>query len=277
MRDEPCVEFLQWALPQMRMRWPGFRKVRGQVCKRLWRRIRQLGLEGETDYRRYLAEHPGEWETLDALTRVTISRFYRDKRMFAHLAQVVLPVLARQELVRGAGCLEVWSAGAGAGEEPYTVAMMWRLQLMAAFPDLRLRIVATDADADQCRRAGRACYPYGSIRNLPAGWRDSAFTRQGEAERYCLKSDYRCDTEFRVQDIRETMPAERFDLVLCRNLVFTYFDESLQRVLLGRIKEVMNAGAALVIGIHERLPDGVTGFTVWSERLRIYRVEDGSC
>jgi chemotaxis protein methyltransferase CheR len=69
----------------------------------------------------------------------------------------------------------------------------------------------------------------------------------------------------------------RYRKVLCRNLVFTYFDESLQRVLLGRIKEVMNAGAALVIGIHERLPDGVTGFTVWSERLRIYRVEDGSC
>jgi chemotaxis protein methyltransferase CheR len=184
MRDEPCVQFLQWALPQIRMRWPGFRKVRGQVCKRLQRRIQRLGLEGEKEYRQFLAQHPEEWQTLDSLTRVTISRFYRDRMMFAYLAQVVLPALARQTLSRGADCLKVWSAGAGAGEEPYTVAMIWRLQLMAAFPDLRLHIVATDADAGQCRRAGRACYPYGSIRNLPAGWRDLAFTRQGEAGQF---------------------------------------------------------------------------------------------
>jgi chemotaxis protein methyltransferase CheR len=276
MRDAPCVQFLQWALPQMRMRWAGFRKVYGQVCKRLRRRIHRLGLEGETEYRHYLAEHPGEWGTLDVLTRVTISRFYRDRMMFACLVDVVLPALAKQTLARGADCLRIWCAGAGAGEEPYTVAMIWRLQVMAAFPDLRLRIVATDADVSQCRRAERACYPYGSIKNLPAGWRESAFTRAVEPERYCLKPDYRGDTEFRVQDIRASLPAEHFDLVLCRNLVFTYFDEPLQRVLLGRIRTVMTSGAALVIGIHERLPDGATGFTAWSDRLRIYRLEDSS-
>jgi chemotaxis protein methyltransferase CheR len=77
-----------------------------------------------------------------------------------------------------------------------------------------------------------------------------------------------------VQDIRETIPAGNFDLVLCRNLVFTYFDEPLQRTLLERIKGVMSTGGALVIGIHEQLPDGMSGFTPWSDRLRIYRLED---
>jgi chemotaxis protein methyltransferase CheR len=274
MRDESCVRFLQWALPHMRMRWPGFRKVRGQVCKRLGRRIHQLGLEGESEYRRYLAGHPGEWETLDALTRVTISRFYRDRMVFACLAQDILPALARQTLARGADCLTVWSAGAGAGEEPYTVAMIWRLQVMALFPDLRVHIIATDADATQCRRARRACYPYSGIKDLPAEWRHIAFTRQGEPEGHCLKPAYRGDIEFRVQDIRESMPPERFDLVLCRNLVFTYFDESLQCALLRRIKDAMRAGAALVLGIHERLPEAAAGFIAWSERLRIYRLED---
>jgi chemotaxis protein methyltransferase CheR len=275
MRDEQCVQFLQWALPQLRLRWPGFRKVRAQVCKRLQQRIDGLGLEGEADYRDYLAGHAEEWQTLDALTRVTISRFYRDRMMFAYLAQVVLPALAQQARARGGNCLEVWSAGAGAGEEPYTVAMLWRLQLQAVFPDLRVHIVATDADADQCQRAERARYPYSSIKNLPAEWRDTAFTRQLQPERYCLQSVYRRDIEFRVQDIRENMPAESFDLVLCRNLVFTYFDERLQRTLLERIKGVMTPRGALVIGIHERLPDGITGLAPWSDRLRIYRLEDG--
>ena len=44
MKDDRCVRFLQWALPQMHMRWPGFRKVRRQVCKRIDRRMKMLGL-----------------------------------------------------------------------------------------------------------------------------------------------------------------------------------------------------------------------------------------
>jgi chemotaxis protein methyltransferase CheR len=274
MRDELCVQFLQWALPRMHMRWPGFRRVRGQVCKRLQRRIDGLGLAGTEEYRRYLAMHTGEWDALDSLARVTISRFYRDRMVFVCLARVVLPTLAQQALARGADCLSVWSAGAGAGEEPYTLAILWHLQLAPAFPGLRLHIVATDADPGQCRRAARACYVFSSIRNLPADWRDIAFIRRPAPEAYCLKAQYRRNIEFRVQDIRETLPAERFDLVLCRNLVFTYFDEPLQRRLLQRIKGAMYPGAGLVTGVHEELPGAETGFSAWSDKLRIYRLEE---
>jgi chemotaxis protein methyltransferase CheR len=38
MKDTLCVDFLQWALPKLRMRWSGFRKVRRQLCKRVERR-----------------------------------------------------------------------------------------------------------------------------------------------------------------------------------------------------------------------------------------------
>ncbi len=30
MTARECIEFLQWSLPRLRMRWQGFRKVRGQ-------------------------------------------------------------------------------------------------------------------------------------------------------------------------------------------------------------------------------------------------------
>jgi len=51
MHDPDCTAFLQWALPRLDLRWAGFRKVRTQVCKRLKRRIRLLGLSGFTAYR----------------------------------------------------------------------------------------------------------------------------------------------------------------------------------------------------------------------------------
>ena len=269
MRDEDCVQFLQWALPQLHMRWAGFRKVRAQVCKRLHRRLKQLDIENIDEYRRYLESRTDEWRTLDELSRVTISRFYRDKLMFAFLEQEVLPTLAQQAIARSDNCLKVWSVGCGAGEEPYTISLIWKLRLQAQFPELRLQIVASDADPHMLQRANDACYPYGSVKNLPETWREQAFTLQGDD--YCLKADYRRDTGFIVQDVREAMPSEIFDLVLCRNLVFTYYHEKLQRELLERIESVLRTEGALVIGIHENLPEEVTGFRVWSKKLRIYQ------
>lgn len=42
MNDNEWVVFLQWALPQMQMRWTGFRKVRRQVCKKIAVRLEEL-------------------------------------------------------------------------------------------------------------------------------------------------------------------------------------------------------------------------------------------
>ena len=100
MNDLDCVQFLQWALPKMRMRWPGFRKVRRQVCKRVDRRLRRLGLVGVAAYRAYLDDHPDEWSELDQLCRIPISRFYRDRGVFDLLRDDVLPSLAADTRAR---------------------------------------------------------------------------------------------------------------------------------------------------------------------------------
>jgi chemotaxis protein methyltransferase CheR len=56
--------------------------VRGQVCKRIDRRIRALELGGLAAYEAYLTEHATEWTILDALCSIPISRFYRDRAVF---------------------------------------------------------------------------------------------------------------------------------------------------------------------------------------------------
>ena len=89
MRDTECIEFLQWCLPHMSMRWVGFRRVHKQVCKRLQRRLRELGLVDLKAYRRYLEQHRVEWHTLDHLCQITISRFYRDRVVFGQLSDGV--------------------------------------------------------------------------------------------------------------------------------------------------------------------------------------------
>jgi chemotaxis protein methyltransferase CheR len=258
------------------MRWLGFRKVHSQTSKRIHRRIKQLDVDGIAGYRSYLEKHSDEWQTLDALCRVTISRFYRDKQMFAFLEHEVLPDLAQRVIARGDDCLRVWSVGAGSGEEPYTIAIIWRLMLQQRFPDLRLQIIATDIDPNMIQRAQAACYDYASVKNLPERWRDKVFNMHDG--RYCLKQEYQGDVQFVVHDVREdfmeildgNLFREKLDLVLCRNLVFTYFDEPLQNLTFERILPVLTKAGALVLGIHEQLPDNVVGVKVWSQRLRIF-------
>jgi len=72
--DAELVAFLQWARPRLRMRWKGFRKVRGQVKKRVARRLRELGL-ALAEYRAHLEGHADEWAVLDGCCRISISRF----------------------------------------------------------------------------------------------------------------------------------------------------------------------------------------------------------
>ena len=98
MKDADCVAFLQWALPQLGLHWPGFRKVRRQVCRRIAARLRALELADAAAYRGHLQSHSGEWPALAVLCTVTISRFYRDREVFDCLGAAVLPALAAAAL-----------------------------------------------------------------------------------------------------------------------------------------------------------------------------------
>lgn len=267
-RDTACVAFLRWALPQMGMRWAGFRKVRRQVCRRVLRRAGELGLPDLAAYRTHLENHPDEWETFDGLACITISRFYRDKGVFAFLRAEVLPALASAARARSAATLRAWSAGCASGEEPYTLAIMWELSLAQCFPGLGLRVLATDIDPAMLRRARGACYDRGSLRDLPAPWRHAAFApRDG---RLCLQPHFRQPVSVVHHDLRSGTPDGPFDLVLCRNLAFTYFDTTLQRDVLALLAHAVSPGGALVLGTHETLPDRDPWFAPWSPTPGVY-------
>jgi chemotaxis protein methyltransferase CheR len=270
MKDADCVEFLQRVLPRLHMRWPGFRKVRSQVCKRLDRRLQALSLPGLDAYAEYLEQHPAEWRILDGMTRVTVTRFYRDKQVFGLLEQAYLPLLIRRLGGQRTGTLKAWSAGCASGEEPYSLILLWEYALSACFPGVSLRVLATDADERLLLRAREACYGYGSIKNLPEAWRRQAL-RQTDS-RFCLLRRFCSRVEFRCQDLRAIIPKGPFDLVMCRNLVFTYFDAGLQLAFLDKLRRAMSPGGILLLGVHESLPEGAVGFEPCAARWGFYRL-----
>jgi len=268
MTDAECVAFLQWALPRLGLRWPGFRKVRRQVCKRLARRMRDLGIGDLVTYRAQLDADPREWAELDAMCRITISRFYRDKGVFRVLAEAILPELAHRAGEEGRD-VTCWSAGCASGEEVYTLKMIWDERIGPTAPAVRLSVLGTDVDETLLTRALRACYNRGSLKEMPGDLIARCFDdREGEL---CVKEPHRSDVLFIAQDIRTSMPDGPFDLILCRNLVLTYFEAPLQQRVLADMAARLHPSGYLVIGAHEALPDGARGSTALPECRQILK------
>lgn len=269
MKDLDCIQFLRWSLPKLRMRWQGFRKVRSQVCKRIDRRLRELGLPDVGAYRSYLKDNPDEWRIFDSFCRITISHFYRDREVFRFIERDVLTKLSEEATARGEKELRCWSIGCASGEEPYTLALIWNMAAGLFFTSLKIAILATDVDKSMIERAEEGCYASSSLKDLPPQWTASAFVCQ--EDRFCIRAEEREKVVFLVQDIRRAAPDGLFHVILCRNLAFTYFNEKLRKEVLVRMRDKLYSGGALVLGIHETLPAGSSGFGPWPGSPGVYR------
>ena len=268
MRDTECTAFLQWALPQLGRSWPGYRKVRHLVCKRIARRLRWLGLADLEQYRRRLDADAEEWKHFDSLCGIPISRFYRDAAVFDALEHLVLPTLAATATAQSKTTIDCWSAGCASGEEPYTLAILWALRLQPRFPQLDARIVATDLDARVLVRARAGRYASSSLKELPEELRVAGY--EPDDSEWRVRDQFR-QVEFVYQDLREAMPAGPFDLVLCRNAVLTYYAPPVRLAIMRRIAARLRPEGALVVGGHESLPEGLVGFTPWPGARAIHR------
>lgn len=248
--DRDCAALLAWAAPRLGLREAGFARVRAQVRKRIARRIGELGLPGAAGYRLFLESHPEEWAVLDRLCRITISRFWRDAPAFDLLAGEVLPGLIERARARGARTFRIWSLACASGEEPYSIALAWHLRL--APPDLALELLASDASAHMVARAREATYPSSIFHELPSDLRIPL--NVGGSPLVTIPPHLRAGVVLQEMDVRVEQPPGPFDLILCRNLVFTYFSPALQSALLARFHALTVPGGALMIGKKESLP-----------------------
>jgi chemotaxis protein methyltransferase CheR len=268
MRDADCVAFLRWALPRLDLRWQGFRKVHGQVCKRLKRRMKELALEDIAAYRARLKADPDEWAVLDSLCHITISRFFRDSRIFEALTLNVLPEIAIRAAQEQREA-RFWTAGCASGEETYTLKIIWDLEISSARLGIGCSVIATDIDQAMLERARKGCYPRGSLRELPKTCIAQGFDHISNL--YCVRPKHREGVCILEQDLRSEAPEGLFDLILCRNVAFTYFEPPLQREALRRLVEHLSGPGYLVIGADERLPLDVNGLVPISSVPEIFK------
>jgi chemotaxis protein methyltransferase CheR len=258
------LAFLTRHAARLGLRPQGYPRVARQVGRRLWARCAALNLPDLGSYEKYLARHPEEWGYLDEMCRITISRLYRDGRVFDYLSGVVLPLLSQAAVDRAAPALRLWSAGCASGEEPATLALIWVVRLAPRFPQLSCRILATDLGEPVLERARQGGYGKSSLVELPADLR-AALVPAGPLS--CLPDSCRQIITIQKHDVRETPPWHGLDMVLCRNLAFTYFSPAVQGRVLTHFDAALLPEGVLVTGAKELLAsDARSGQARWSSR-----------
>lgn len=239
-------QFIKTVCPQRNLDW---RKYRRASRRKVLARIHELGLSGFSDYAEYLNRNPGEASALPNLLRVTVSRFFREKETWQDLATTVLPLLFFRRATSGK-ILRILSIGCCNGEEPYSLALLWKAGLEAQFPENRISITALDVDPDCLRRARKAVYARKTLREVPPELRESWFEPLREG--YRLNPVVSRLVDFKLLDLLSDPIPGGQDLILCRYLVFTYYHGELQRKTVNKITQALNPGGILILGDKEK-------------------------
>jgi chemotaxis protein methyltransferase CheR len=208
-------------------------------------------------------------EFLDELT-VNVTEMFRDPSFWRIMREEIIPAILLNHKQ-----FKIWHAGCSSGEEVLTMCIM--LKEMGILHDVTL--IATDLDVSILERAKSGIYP---IKNMELN--EKNYIRfQGTG--LSLKDYYReengnavfhkellSNVSFRKHDLVLGEVFNKFDLVLCRN-VMIYFNQALQNEVLKKFHESLFKYGYLAIGSKESLIwcDYANRFIVVNNEEKIYK------
>ncbi|MBX2965625.1 MAG: protein-glutamate O-methyltransferase CheR [Cyclobacteriaceae bacterium] len=207
-------------------------------------------------------------EFLDELT-VNVTEMFRDPSFWRIMREEIIPgILLNHKQFK------IWHAGCSSGEEVLSMAIL--LKEMGILDSVQL--YATDLDTTILERAKQATY---SLKNMELNEKNYIrFQGAGSlADYYKVENGYAVfdkdllgAVNFRKHDLVLGEAFNKFDLVLCRN-VMIYFNQTLQNEVLKRFHESLFKYGYLAIGSKESLIwcDYANRFIVANNEEKIYK------
>jgi chemotaxis protein methyltransferase CheR len=184
---------------------------------------------------------------LDHLT-VQVSDMFRDPTYFRSLREHVMPML------RTYPSLKVWVAGCSAGEEAYSLAILFREEGLLQ----RTLIYATDINPHTLKRAEAGVYSIDRIAGFTVNHRESGASSSlsdyytAAYGRAIFDKSLRDRIVFSDHSLATDSVFAEVQLVSCRN-VLIYFNRALQDRALGLFRESLCRNGFLGIGSKESL------------------------
>ncbi len=230
--------------------WKGYRRVRKGVKKRLVRYMQEHDLRGVDVFLSTLDKDPGQRTEVKRLLSVSISRFFRDRKLWRVLEETVLPEIVATAPPK----IKVWSAGCARGEEAYSFRILWEEWKKARNRGPDLELWATDLNPEYLSQALNPVYSLASLKEVPEEWRARYFTLEIQ-DRWRISENFGKEIFWRIHNLAADPPPTRgFLLIFLRNNLLTYYSETIQEAALAKVIASLSRGGFLILGSHEKLP-----------------------
>jgi chemotaxis protein methyltransferase CheR len=229
------------------------------VVSRLRKRLIELSIPSLPEYLMYFNAHrDSESPKLVGLLTTHHSYFFREFSHFEFLAAKALPALLPLVKSRLDKKLRVWVAACSRGQEAYSLAMFLDYHLKRIDPSVSFEILGTDIDPEVVNFAKNGVYLRNELKEVPIPMLGDHWAKgTGEIEAYVkAKKSLRDRCNFRTTNLLELRPgmppAEKFDLVFCRN-VFIYFNSDQIRQISNELMARLAPEGYFFVGISESL------------------------
>jgi len=213
-------------------------------------RMRSTRCRDAAEYCNLLRQSPLELDLLQKALTIHVSQFFRNPSMYEKLRSEVIPGLFSACMQNGTETLRVWCLGCAGGEEPFSLAILFREHFCKEMRTVPVVIQGTDIDAHTIQCAQQAEFLEDRLKEVSAEMREHYFRPNGP--RFRLVPEIRQMVNFLQGDINSTAEYAPCDLVLCRNTLI-YFNRPDQEKILNGIAEILPAGGILVLGKSETL------------------------
>lgn len=184
----------------------------------------------------------------DAMTTNETS-FFRDMFPFTIVRETVIPHLLGVN--QGTKKIRVWSAACSTGQEPYSLAMLFR-EMGSILDGWDIRILATDISETALKKAESGIYkPHEVQRGLSKHQLQRHFTQDGQTWR--INPELRRLVRFRHLNLLSSIAlVGQVDVVFCRNILI-YFDLKTKQDVIDRMTDLLSPDGALFLGGSESL------------------------
>jgi two-component system CheB/CheR fusion protein len=226
------------------------------LVRRVERRMGLLNIERLDEYAKRLHRDATELATLRKDLLIGVTEFFRDREAWKALdATVLRPLIAGK---KSGDPIRAWIAGAGTGEEAYTLAILILARLRAMRKRCVVQVFGTDANQESLNYARAGRYPLGIENQISEDFLRRYFQEIKDDHHYEVKPEVRECVIFGAHDLLADPPFSRLDVVTCRNLLIYIEPAAQARILLLchfalKPEGHLFLGSAETVGVHENL------------------------
>lgn len=266
-------KFREFAQARAGISLPEGREAR--IMARVDRRVRELGLSEGTEYLRLLECDSSGEEFVRFLEILTTHRphFFHGSEHLAALGETI-----RCWYDAGQRRFRLWSAAAGRGEEPFSIAITVLEALAGREADVR--ILATDLSTRKLRNASEGVFEEPEVSAVAPELRRRYFEKVGGGSKqeplWRISREVRDLVVFKRLNLASTPFPMRgpLDVVFCRD-VLTYFDRTTRQALATELDRLLRPAGLLFVGADEQPLTGIRSALV-VDRPSVYRRETES-